>query len=92
MIKLKISGKNTTPWQKVMLPWRFERIFRFSVFYKKELISDRVTNALFMFVVRRWNAVQICLIAVILNLVITKQIQSKPGEAQHTEDSISSYQ
>ena len=34
-------------------------------FYKKELIFDIVTNALFMFVVRRWNAVQICLMAVI---------------------------
>ncbi len=31
----------------------------------KELIFDRVTNALFIFVVKHWNAVQIRLMAVI---------------------------
>ncbi len=34
-------------------------------FYKKELIFYRVTDALFIFVVRHCNAVQICLMAVI---------------------------
>ncbi len=34
-------------------------------FYKKELIFYRITDALFIFVVRHCNAVQICLMAVI---------------------------
>ena len=40
------------------------RINLMAVFYKKELIFDRVTNAFSMLVVRRWNVVQIRLMAV----------------------------
>ena len=36
-----------------------------AVFYKKELIFDKVTDALFMFVVKQNSAVQIGLMAVI---------------------------